>query len=144
MAWTRLKKLVPFPQAHSSAGGGTAAQRGRWLVLALAGSLWGNGAVAATSYDLLVNHDAFRFGGTETAEVDAVDAPVGGVFVYRAKPKINGGSGAVSNATLTQRLPATAIFQGIDAPGGVTCTALRVRGRHQLFQPCPSHMYAPV
>lgn len=122
MAWTGLKKLVSSPHAQGSAGGGAAAQRGRWLLLALAGSLWGNGAVAATSYDLLVNHDAFRFGGTETAEVDAVDAPVGGVFVYRAKPKINGGSGAVSNATLTQRLPATAIFQGIDAPSGVSCT----------------------
>lgn len=122
MAWTGLKKLLPSPHAQGSAGGGAAAQRGRWLLLALAGGLWGNGAVAATSYDLLVNHDAFRFGGTETAEVDAVDAPVGGVFVYRAKPKINGGSGTVSNATLTQRLPAAAIFQGIDAPSGVSCT----------------------
>lgn len=122
MAWRRLKRLIRPQQVRSDAGESTAAQAARWLLLALAGSLWGNGAVAATSYDLLVNHDAFRFGGTETAEVDAVDAPVGGVFVYRAKPKINGGSGTVSNATLTQRLPATAIFQDIDAPSGVSCT----------------------
>ena len=101
MAWTGLKKLVSSPHAQGSAGGSAAAQRGRWLLLALAGGLWGGGALAATNYDLLVNHEAFRFGGTETAKVDAVDAPVGGVFVYRAKPKINGGSGAVSNATLT-------------------------------------------
>lgn len=122
MAWTRLKRLIRPQQVHSDAGESTAAQTARWLVLALAGGLWGSGAYAATNYDLLVNHDAFRFGGLETTEIDAVDAPVGGIFVYRTKSKINGGSGTVSNATLTQRLPATAIFQGIDLPGGVSCT----------------------
>lgn len=92
--------------------------------------MFGSGAWAATSHDLLVNHDAFQVGGADlVAATDVVDAPVGGLFVYRAKPKINGASGSVSNAVLTQELPSTALFQGIDAPSGTTCTGLPALGQ---------------
>lgn len=95
----------------------------------------GGTAYAATSYDLLVNHDAFQVGGPVNTTSDVVDAPVGGTFVYRAKSKINGSSLSVGNATLTQKLPATAIFQGIDVPGGsgVVCT-----GQPSVGQPIGS------
>lgn len=87
-----------------------------------AGLLVGSGAWAATSYDLLVNHDAFqRVGDFDTPAATVVDGPVGGTFVYRAKSKINGAAGLVNNAVLTQKLPADAIFQSITAPTGVTC-----------------------
>ena len=46
MAWTRLKRLIRPQQVRSDAGVGTAAQKARWLVLALAGGLWGGGAMA--------------------------------------------------------------------------------------------------
>lgn len=92
-----------------------------------AGLMMASGAYAATSYDLMVNHDAFQVvAGGEAGDIGTgsavVDGPVGGNFVYRAKPKINGDTGSVSNAVLTQKLPAEAIFQGIDAPSGVSCT----------------------
>lgn len=92
-----------------------------------AGLMMASGAYAATSYDLMVNHDAFQVvAGGEAGDIGTgsavVDGPVGGNFVYRAKPKINGDTGSVSNAVLTQKLPAGAIFQGIDAPSGVSCT----------------------
>lgn len=86
-----------------------------------------SGAYAATNFDLMVNHDAFQVvAGGEAGAVGTgsavVDGPVGGSFVYRTKSKINGGTGSVSNAVLTQKLPAGAIFQGIDAPSDVSCT----------------------
>lgn len=86
-----------------------------------------SGAYAATSYDLMVNHDAFQVvAGGEAGAVGTgsavVDGPVGGSFVYRTKFKINGDTGSVSNAVLTQRLPAGAIFETIGAPSGVSCT----------------------
>src|SRR5690554_3606981 len=98
-----------------------------------AGLMMASGAYAATSYDLMVNHDAFQVvAGGEAGAVGTgsavVDGPVGGSFVYRAKFKINGDTGSVSNAVLTQRLPAGAIFETIDAPLGVSCTPALVEG----------------
>lgn len=98
-----------------------------------AGLMTASGVWAATTHDLMVNHDAFQVvagveegeNGTGTAEVDG---PVGGTFVYRAKPKINSDSGSVSNAILTQKLPSGAIFEGVKAPDGVTCTPLLAAG----------------
>lgn len=113
------KKAIVSPRKNPS-------RRARFWVFVLAVPLlgvFGQGAWAATNHDLLVNHDAFQVGGADlVAATDVVDAPVGGLFVYRAKPKINGASGSVSNAVLRQELPATALFQGIDVPSGTTCT----------------------
>ena len=66
MVWTRLKKLAPPPQAHSSAGGGGAAQRGRWLLLALAGGLWGGGALAQVEVTTLTFSPTHIGKGQET------------------------------------------------------------------------------
>lgn len=102
-----------------------------WVALLAAPilSLASHTAHAATTFDLLVNHDAFQTGGAAvSAGSDVVDAPAGGNFVYRTKSKINGSTGLVSNAVLTQKLPSGAIFQGIDHPGGVNCTGAPVTG----------------
>src|SRR5690554_4322543 len=99
-----------------------------------AGWLMGaSGAYAATNFDLMVNHDAFQVvADGEAGDIGTgsavVDGPVGGTFIYRAKPKINGGTGSVNGATLTQKLPAGAIFEGIEAPAGVTCTPALAAG----------------
>jgi len=78
-------------------------------------------AAQSTQYDIFVNHDAFVAQTGTVAESGSVDGPVGADFVYRAKVKLNGGTGEVSNVLLLQQLPAGAIFQGIAAPAGVQC-----------------------
>lgn len=88
--------------------------------------LGANSAQAATTYDLMVNHDAFQVVANGSPGVIGsgsvvVDGPVGGNFVYRAKPKINAGSGSVSAAVLVQKLPVGAIFQSVTTPAGVSC-----------------------
>ena len=77
-------------------------------------------AQSTTNYDILVNHDAFVAQVGSVGE-GVVDGPVGADFVYRAKVKINGNTGTVSNVVLVERLPAGAIFQGVSAPAGVNC-----------------------
>ncbi|MEG0973285.1 MAG: hypothetical protein RSF42_01135, partial [Comamonas sp.] len=76
-------------------------------------------ALAATELDLLVNHQ-IHFYGNEA--VNPQDGPVGGKYTFSTESGINGDSGTVSNAVLTQKLPAGAIFLGITAPVGVACT----------------------
>ena len=78
-------------------------------------------AAQSTRYDIFVNHDAFVAQTGAVAESGSVDGPVGADFVYRAKVKLNGGSGEVANVLLLQQLPAGAIFQEIVAPAGVQC-----------------------
>ncbi|WP_166656437.1 DUF11 domain-containing protein [Comamonas sp. JUb58] len=70
-----------------------------------------------------MNHDAFVAQTGAMAENGSVDGPAGADFVYRAKVKINGNRGEVSNVTLQQELPKGAIFQAIEAPAGVSCAA---------------------
>ena len=102
----------------------------RWLAAGplrwpLAGLLLGASAsmaYAATSYDVLVNHELYlQETGTSGAVVD--NGPVGGQFILRAKTKINGQSGTLANVQLTETLPINAIFQGYTPPAGATCAA---------------------
>lgn len=112
---------IPLPLRHTQI----------WATL-LAAPLLGlasHTAHAATTYDLLVNHDAFQTGGAAvSAGTDVVDAPAGGNFVYRTKSKINGSPGPVSNAVLMQKLPNGAIFQGIEYPADVNCIGAPAAG----------------
>lgn len=97
----------------------TAKLRGSFVGLLLGASA--GMAYAATSYDVLVNAETYVADGS-TGGLNADNGPVGGAFTYRAKVKINGQSGTLSNVELTQTLPTGAIFQGVSGPAGVTCT----------------------
>ena len=115
----------------------------KWqLAAALVASTIPAFAQAQTKLDILVNHDAFplQTGGGSIDSSASVNGPVGGHFAYRAKVKINGASAAVKNVTLTQLLPAGAIFQGVGTvpegkttgepvlPAGVACSNLPATG----------------
>ncbi|WP_429952149.1 hypothetical protein ACQYWY_18030 [Comamonas sediminis] len=95
--------------------------RGSFALALLLGLMPAVVAAQSTQYDIFVNHDAFVAQTGTVAESGSVDGPVGADFVYRAKVKLNGGTGEVSNVLLLQQLPAGAIFQGIVAPAGVRC-----------------------
>ncbi len=89
------------------------------MVSLLAAPLLGMAGGAAYALDLQVNHQV-RYYGNPTA--NPIDGPVGGAYTYRTESGVNDASGSVNNATLTQDLPDHAIFQGIVAPAGVSCT----------------------
>jgi len=96
--------------------------RGRVAVALVCGFLPALACAQSTAYDIFVNHDAFVAQTGVVTENGSVDGPAGADFVYRAKVKLNGGRGEVANVTLEQQLPAGAIFEGIVAPTGVSCT----------------------
>ncbi|QMV72181.1 DUF11 domain-containing protein [Comamonas piscis] len=100
-----------------------AKMRGSLAVALVSGVLPGVALAQSTRYDIFVNHDAFVAQTGAVAENGSVDGPAGADFVYRAKVKLNGGTGEVANVTLQQWLPAGAIFQAIAAPEGVSCAA---------------------
>lgn len=102
-----MKNAGQQPPPLSSAGSS------RWKLAAfLAAGLSPLWAQAATNYDVLVNQDVFlEQTGTSGNTVD--NGPAGGQFILRTKVKINGGSGTLSNVTLTEKLPVGAIFQGV-------------------------------
>ncbi|MDR0261130.1 MAG: hypothetical protein LBI76_15125, partial [Comamonas sp.] len=96
--------------------------RNRVAVALVFGFLPSLACAQSTAYDIFVNHDAFVAQTGAVTENGSVDGPAGGDFVYRAKVKLNGGRGEVANVTLEQLLPAGAIFEGLVAPAGVSCT----------------------
>ena len=146
MAWTRLKKLAPSPQAHSSAGGGAAAQKTRWgqssQEKANALSLGKNSSrrarfwisllavptigmagmgMAHADTDILINQEACAIGagGANTANCpNSLDGPAGGNVRFTAKVIWNTG-GDPGVVTLVDRLPIGAIFRSLD---GATCS----------------------
>ena len=97
-------------------------QRVGWqLAAVLAAGVIPAFAQAQTSFDILVNHQAFLAQSGDGDIKGSVDGPAGGEFIYRAKVKINDADGTVNNVSLTQKLPAGAIFKGINQPVGVQC-----------------------
>ncbi|QIL70878.1 DUF11 domain-containing protein [Diaphorobacter sp. HDW4B] len=111
--------------------GGQAGQSGqvrsgvpRWITATafLSGVLLSGLAGAATTSDVLVNHDGL-YGG----EID-VSGPAGGSFTYRAKVRLNAGPTA-SNITLTEVLPVGSIFQSYSSkPTGIACKPALPKG----------------
>lgn len=77
---------------------------------------------AATSYDVLINHETYVTDGSASGQ-SGDNGPVGGAFTYRAKVKINGQTGSLANVQLTEKLPLSSIFQGVSVTGGITCNA---------------------
>ncbi|MDR0226822.1 MAG: DUF11 domain-containing protein [Burkholderiaceae bacterium] len=89
----------------------------RWLV---AGGLLAAGTAfaAPADTDILVNHDGLYAG------VDASAGPAGGNFTYVAKVRHNNIGPDAQGVTLTELLPAGAIFQSYDgSPSAIVCNA---------------------
>ena len=121
MAWTGLKKRVPSPHAHSSAGGGAAAQKTRWgqssqekasasspdknasrrarfwvSVLAVPAMYMAGAGMAHADTDILINQEACAIGagGATTASCpNSLDGPAGGNVRFTAKVIWNTGDG---------------------------------------------------